>query len=1290
MMKSVKTTGNRSKENIPPEKKRSSKIPVLTHAEGTRKTPKVRPVPDFASLHEEWDTKLKKAMAESKKPCTSTEEFQFTMPGTRSRSRTSKDKQNNDKKDLKQRMKRKISKGDVSSPFTPDRTILGELPCEQRKIVKVRRFQKGEKACTPSKIIGKKFDEPKATKCKSELIQEMAEHVQEQKETGFHFEKDESALESILNETGIQEETQNQAASQNCEKHTMASSTQRNPSTLLLNHQRNSIYCAPKNVRESFKLACDEYLKRFSTIDYKAKRQRPEETPSAGKKFYTGFPSRAYSPFNRTTIRDRNSIYQISLKTPGITNPTTPTQTPIANSMASRCQLSVGKTPERVRIVTQPSTSVQKLKKSLRWADIIESPELAAPMSSTDRKKEKQSLTFSNNETKMKTEQGDNIIPSEVSEIGGGEQSNFLCPNPYQNIDDGRNASANGANNAGLKKSNVLKPSVSSNTVALESATAVKPALVEHLWSGDDSSQSVVTHSWAPVTAAAARSFPLNHEHSDHPLPQKHLDNQKHLKCCCCYNFQKHENKKQESGIGEEGESKGGIQINLSNPTSDTKKIPQEQTTYEQTTFIKEAQSVKKGHGDIAAGVLRDSCSNKNGFLQKEERCLQEAQIKESWSAQKVAVRSLHHAMQEDIPLEERNISHQNDHLHQQIIHHPSLTISPPQPIIQVAHSQNQSNLRQVASNQSIVSGTQTYVSSTQDQPYTLDNQSTLHSLSQSDISETTNTVVSLSESGVTATRIMSLANPVMQLGAEPASLRHPTSSSIHHHQANGSSLLSQIEYLTPEQLFWFQEKIKERLQVQQNLNRNAEYISVTGNCLKQGDFGNSYASYTEITRGNLHTHADYFNGNVKVDTEKIENVTSAAALSSVENRISISVPKAHSEGNKNQIQKPFVEFPHFSEELSSKDNNAVKDDHLSQCVKVEKVEKLTLSETIRQHKASEQEFQALSRPSSSRSEKGQPEITQNILRSNSLSRLNAGIGNIEEKGDLYAPTPVRKHVAPEPSDVQKVSAPIWTPLAMKSVARQQQSELKSSEVKDKVQSQSSEIRFTAEAMKEKHVHQKIEKSGHVQEADIASGTATKTYSTMMTDFENIADLSRKVELLTYSQSACQNVHETPVKKNDKKFPTAFTSVNTSLTPSIGSLSLRGNMAEVPVTMVTHLQSKTTQHRGQWTLCEQSGDSTLRSVSRTSVASLHSSTLRAAHIRYQEALLDHEVALYVCHLGNTDEAQFEKDRSPIDPVAKTLEEGDEMHFVPIIANEMNSLSCFNGPEGSAFGTYIAK
>ncbi|KAK3589612.1 hypothetical protein CHS0354_043071 [Potamilus streckersoni] len=976
------------------------------------------------------------------------------MPGTRSRSRTSKDKQNNDKKDLKQRMKRKISKGDVSSPFTPDRTILGELPCEQRKIVKVRRFQKGEKACTPSKIIGKKFDEPKATKCKSELIQEMAEHVQEQKETGFHFEKDESALESILNETGIQEETQNQAASQNCEKHTMASSTQRNPSTLLLNHQRNSIYCAPKNVRESFKLACDEYLKRFSTIDYKAKRQRPEETPSAGKKFYTGFPSRAYSPFNRTTIRDRNSIYQISLKTPGITNPTTPTQTPIANSMASRCQLSVGKTPERVRIVTQPSTSVQKLKKSLRWADIIESPELAAPMSSTDRKKE--------------------------------------------------------------------------------------------------------------------------------------------------------------------------------------------------------------------------------------------AQIKESWSAQKVAVRSLHHAMQEDIPLEERNISHQNDHLHQQIIHHPSLTISPPQPIIQVAHSQNQSNLRQVASNQSIVSGTQTYVSSTQDQPYTLDNQSTLHSLSQSDISETTNTVVSLSESGVTATRIMSLANPVMQLGAEPASLRHPTSSSIHHHQANGSSLLSQIEYLTPEQLFWFQEKIKERLQVQQNLNRNAEYISVTGNCLKQGDFGNSYASYTEITRGNLHTHADYFNGNVKVDTEKIENVTSAAALSSVENRISISVPKAHSEGNKNQIQKPFVEFPHFSEELSSKDNNAVKDDHLSQCVKVEKVEKLTLSETIRQHKASEQEFQALSRPSSSRSEKGQPEITQNILRSNSLSRLNAGIGNIEEKGDLYAPTPVRKHVAPEPSDVQKVSAPIWTPLAMKSVARQQQSELKSSEVKDKVQSQSSEIRFTAEAMKEKHVHQKIEKSGHVQEADIASGTATKTYSTMMTDFENIADLSRKVELLTYSQSACQNVHETPVKKNDKKFPTAFTSVNTSLTPSIGSLSLRGNMAEVPVTMVTHLQSKTTQHRGQWTLCEQSGDSTLRSVSRTSVASLHSSTLRAAHIRYQEALLDHEVALYVCHLGNTDEAQFEKDRSPIDPVAKTLEEGDEMHFVPIIANEMNSLSCFNGPEGSAFGTYIAK
>ncbi|KAL3832434.1 hypothetical protein ACJMK2_024077 [Sinanodonta woodiana] len=1258
MMESVKSTGKKSKENIPPEKKWNSKIPVITNNKEMRKTPKARPVPDFASLHEEWDTKLKKAMAESKKPCTSTEEFQFSTPGIRSRSKTSKDEQNNDKSEIKQRMKRKNSKGDISAPFSPGRAILGELPCEQRKIVKVRRLQKLEKACTPSRIIGKKFDEPEATKCKSELLQEMGEHVQ--KVSALHFEKDESALESILNETGVQEETQNQAASQLHERHTMASSIKRNPSSLL-NHQRNSIYCAPKNVRESFKLACDDYLQRFSTIDYKAKRQRPEETPSAGKS-YTGFPSRAYSPFNRTTIRDRNSIYQISLKTPGVTNPTTPTQTPVKNSLASRCQSSVGKTPERVRIATQPSASVQKLKKTLRWADIIESPEFADPVSSPVIKKDKQLLPFSITETKIETEQGDNITSSEVSEICGSKQLNCSCPNPNQNIDDGKNVSANGANNAGFKKSSVLKPSVSSNTVALESATAVKPALVEHLWSGDDSSLSVVTHSWAPVTATAARSFPLNHEHSDHPLPQEHLDNQKHLKCCCCYNFQNHENKRQEFGIGKEGENKERNQINLSNPISDTKRIPQEQTTHEQTTYIKEVKSVKKGHGDIAAGVLRDSCSNKNGFLQKEERCLQEAEIKESWSARKVAVRGLHHAMQEDIPLEERNTSHQNDHLHQQIIHHPSLTISPPQPVIQVAHSQNQSNLRQIASNQSVLSGTQTCVSSSQVQSYTLDNQSTLHTLSQSAISETTNAVVSVSESGVTDTRIMSLANPVTHIGAESASLRHPTSGNIHHHQANGSSLLSQIEYLTPEQLFWFQEKIKERLQVQQNLNRNVEYVSVTGNLLKQEDVGNYFASHTEISRGNLHTHADYFNGNVKVDTKTIENVTSGAVSSSVESRMSISMPKTHSEGKKNQIQKS-VEFPHVSEELSSsRDKITITDAHLSKCssTKVEKGEKLTPSETLIQYNASEQELQALPSISLSRSAEGHPEITPNILRSNSLSRHNAGISDIEEeKGELYAPTPIRKHVAPEQSDVEKVSAPIWTPLAMKSVARQQQSELKSSEVKDKVRSQSLETRFTAETIKEKHIHQKTEKSGQVQKTEIASGTATKTQSTITSDFENSTDLSRKL-CTTYSQSICENVHETPVKKTDTKFPSALKAVNTSLTPSIGTLSLRGNMAEVPVTMVTHLRSKTTPQRGHISLYDQSGDSTLKSVSRTSVATLHSTTLRAAHIRYQEALLDHEVALYVCHLGNTDEAQFEKDRSPIDPVAKTLEEGDEM------------------------------
>ncbi|XP_022080076.1 uncharacterized protein LOC110973509 [Acanthaster planci] len=71
---------------------------------------------------------------------------------------------------------------------------------------------------------------------------------------------------------------------------------------------------------------------------------------------------------------------------------------------------------------------------------------------------------------------------------------------------------------------------------------------------------------------------------------------------------------------------------------------------------------------------------------------------------------------------------------------------------------------------------------------------------------------------------------------------------------------------------------------------------------------------------------------------------------------------------------------------------------------------------------------------------------------------------------------------------------------------------------------------------------------------------------------------------------------------------------------------------------------------------------------------------------FHEALLDEECALYACRLPSKFNPRNAPDRLCLDPVAKILMDGDDMHFVPI---HSRGQVYFSSPIGSAFNTYIS-
>ncbi|VDI41592.1 Hypothetical predicted protein [Mytilus galloprovincialis] len=129
-----------------------------------------------------------------------------------------------------------------------------------------------------------------------------------------------------------------------------------------------------------------------------------------------------------------------------------------------------------------------------------------------------------------------------------------------------------------------------------------------------------------------------------------------------------------------------------------------------------------------------------------------------------------------------------------------------------------------------------------------------------------------------------------------------------------------------------------------------------------------------------------------------------------------------------------------------------------------------------------------------------------------------------------------------------------------------------------------------------------------------------------------------------------------PVSPQPKPTPTsAFTRVrspNRNDNQNVGSLSLRANTLMSPVDL----------------------------SAKKKRLSMRRNVITVSSERYQEALLDDECALYSCRL----QSPCFTGRSYVNPVATVLQEGDEMHFIPI---QEDSPVRHYIREGSAFSCY---
>ncbi|XP_041366064.1 uncharacterized protein LOC121381048 [Gigantopelta aegis] len=384
------SSATRTKENCAPRSK--SKIPVSTK----QKSKKVKPVPNFSKLHDEWNRKFEMGKACHRKCTTLVNEFDLTRPGTKfSHATVTENKEN-------------------VTCFTPDMKSLHNIVSDKelgnsmttgRATIATSRLHKQTKNRCAFSELACQNSPSKKQKVSSRL-------AHEQQQNGISFESDRAALKSIVSDEGIKTPQQ---AGRIMLAQTCFTSLQQAPrnSIYFQGQPRMSLYESLTQHKNWVKSRLGAQSSNVSGVKQEdsgvhSSGVHTEMGTSDSSKTCTDKPHNEQiqqsstqlhseqgcstpkstqsvvfreSPYVRGPIVEpmRQSIYvnvvHRSILTPTSASQRRPTCNKAKSTEARRVLNPNFKhmTPNNI-YTKEESTSVKKIRKTLRWADILESP----------------------------------------------------------------------------------------------------------------------------------------------------------------------------------------------------------------------------------------------------------------------------------------------------------------------------------------------------------------------------------------------------------------------------------------------------------------------------------------------------------------------------------------------------------------------------------------------------------------------------------------------------------------------------------------------------------------------------------------------------------------------------------------------------------------------------------------------------------------------------------------------------------------------------------------------------
>ncbi|XP_046371005.2 uncharacterized protein LOC124145332 [Haliotis rufescens] len=336
--RAMKTAQKSDKENCQPISRKKSKLPLPVEDVTLRKMKtRAKPAPNFNKLHSQWTHKLQMGKACQKKPCTVSQEFNLTRPGSKAQVKV---------EEVTAVKGLDIQAGDRQC-FTPDAKSAKDLelnrelsPSQQsgRATIATSKLTTNTERFLRESRLDHPLDRhrPPAKRSKPNAILSLAE---QQKQADLPFKTDKSALSSILTNSGIDNR----------------------PSVFTPNKQcpRLSIYYQAEN-RVSLFDNCIK--KRLMTIPNDVEKVMETDRICIGESPYV--KGARVKPV-------RNSVYPEYVRRTFLT-PSTPKAdiySPISAVPASTA-----------RRVPNPNYkalqgSVNRIRKTLRWGDILASPD---------------------------------------------------------------------------------------------------------------------------------------------------------------------------------------------------------------------------------------------------------------------------------------------------------------------------------------------------------------------------------------------------------------------------------------------------------------------------------------------------------------------------------------------------------------------------------------------------------------------------------------------------------------------------------------------------------------------------------------------------------------------------------------------------------------------------------------------------------------------------------------------------------------------------------------------------